>query len=138
MAYTLDDLGSPEMARSLRAEAAALFGSGPACGLSRAARRDRRLEKVVQADIVRFAQALGHHGTDTSQPRASIVMPGLPDLLLMGHGAADWVEVKTACGRMTAAQHAWHEAARAAGQRVVVCSEADLAETRRAPGAPVT
>lgn len=101
-------------------------------------RPDSRSEKAVQAAIVSFARHLGYHVTDTSQPRASMVTLGLPDLLLMGHGHAAWVEVKARRGRLSPAQSAWHDAARAAGQTVLVArSASDLVEPLRALGAPI-
>lgn len=41
---------------------------------------------------------------DTSQPRRSMVTPGLPDLILVGFGTITFVEVKTPTGTMSWAQ----------------------------------
>lgn len=99
---------------------------------------DRRPEKTVQADIVRFLHALGCHVSDLSQPRATMQTEGIPDLFVMAVGGAFWCEVKTRRGRVSAAQQAWHDRARAAGQTVIVArSAADLVDPLRALGAPL-
>ncbi|HEX9951232.1 MAG TPA: hypothetical protein VGB53_05645 [Rubricoccaceae bacterium] len=98
----------------------------------------RMTEKQVQRDIVVFLGLLGYLVSDFSQPRASMQTPGIPDLHAMGHGHALWIEVKTAKGVVSPAQAAWHDAARAAGQTVVVArSAADLVDPLRALGAPI-
>ena len=96
-------------------------------------------EKAVQRSITLFLAALGYHVSDFSQPRASMQTPGIPDLHAMGHGHAFWIEVKAPRGRVSPAQAAWHEAARAAGQMVLVArSAADLVGPLREMGAPIT
>ena len=102
-------------------------------------------EKAVVRDITRFLHALGYVVNDMSQPRASMMPVGLPDLYAMhrgypGHpGHAIWVEAKAARGRVSEAQQAWHAAARAAGQTVLVArSAADLIPLLRSLGAPLT
>lgn len=97
-------------------------------------------EKAVQQAVTRFLAALGYVVSDMSQPRASMQTAGLPDLYAMHPrlGHALWVEVKTPKGRVSPAQTAWHDAARRAGQTVVVArSASDLVEPLRALGAPI-
>ena len=103
-----------------------------------------RSEKQVQRDIAVFLGLLGYLVSDFSQPRATKQTPGIPDLHAMhpghsgNHGHAIWIEVKAETGRMSPAQSAWHTAARAAGQTVVVArSAADLLAPLRALGAPI-
>lgn len=100
--------------------------------------RRRAPEKAVQAACKRLLTLAGFHVSDLSQSRATQQTAGLPDLYAMGHGHAVWVEVKAPNGRVTPAQEAWHETARANGQTVLVPrSAADLIEPLRALGAPI-
>lgn len=112
---------------------------------------DDRDEKAVQADVTRLLRALGYHVTDTSQPHAAKVTPGLPDLLAMHPGHRDpaapggrrpghvlFVECKGPRGRLRPSQAAWHAVADHCGQVVVVArSAADLLPALRALGAPI-
>jgi hypothetical protein len=97
-------------------------------------------EKAVQRSITLFLLTLGYKVSDFSQPRASLQTRGIPDLYAMhpALGHAFWVEVKSAKGRVSPAQAAWHAVARDAGQTVLVArSAADLVVPLRALGAPI-
>lgn len=95
-------------------------------------------EKAVEAGIIRDLRALGFHVTKTSQPRASMLTEGIPDLYAMGHGCGLWIEVKTATGRVRPSQLAWHaEAARNGVAVVVARSSADVVAALRGLGAPI-
>ena len=97
-------------------------------------------EKAVQRACTNLLHALGFTVSDFSQPRASMQTPGVPDIHAMHpkYGAL-WIECKSATGRTSPAQGAWHAAARAAGQTVVIArSAADLIPLLRSLGAPVS
>jgi hypothetical protein len=51
---------------------------------------------------------------------------GAPDLLLVGHFGAAWVEVKTGSATLDPGQTTWKHALRAAGQEHHVIREPDL------------
>ena len=75
------------------------------------------LEKVVQRQIKDAAWSLGFEVMDMSQPRASMMPIGLPDIY-MRHSAKQFrcfVEVKRDGGRLSTAQRAWLEAERVCG-----------------------
>ena len=67
------------------------------------------LEKQVQHQIKLAAEALGFEVQDMSQPRASMMPRGLPDLYLR-HRAKQFrafVEIKRPGGKVSSAQAAW-------------------------------
>lgn len=71
------------------------------------------------------------HPRTAARLRAEGVQAGLPDLCLpAAHGGAFglFLEMKSARGRVTPAQAAWHTALRAAGYAVVVCRTLDEAQ----------
>lgn len=97
-------------------------------------------EQQVQTEIKRALEFLGCHVTDTSQPRASMVTPGIPDLLVMNPdwGVSLWVEVKRPEGSTTDHQEQWHDIAEASGQRVIVARSVDeVVEALEDAGAPI-
>lgn len=54
--------------------------------------------------------------------------PGTPDLLVVLPGGRTlWIELKTEAGRITEAQHAWHDAAISLGHDVIVCRSVQYA-----------
>jgi hypothetical protein len=59
--------------------------------------------------------------------RGQGVTRGCPDLLIIADGKAHFLELKSAAGRVTAEQHACHEALRAAGADVAVAHGIDEA-----------
>lgn len=98
-------------------------------------------EKSVQRDIVCALQTLGFTVDDLTQPRATMMPLGLPDLYAR-HAAWQmrlWIECKSATGRTRLTQLAWHQAERAAGGSVIVArSVAEVIDGLRALGAPIT
>lgn len=83
---------------------------------------DRRREKEIEAEIIRNLRALGFRVSKTSQPRASMMTEGIPDLYVVHERwrLRFWVEVKAGRGRPSPAQLAWHRAEREAGGHVLV------------------
>jgi len=65
---------------------------------------DARLEKQIQATIVRLYREFGCKVYILSQARASKQTPGLPDLLIFYRVVAWWHEVKTPTGKQSADQ----------------------------------
>lgn len=100
----------------------------------------KRLEKAIEADIIRAMQDLGFAVTKTSQPRPSMITRGVPDLYA-AHPLwriRIWIEVKRPGGKTTAYQDLWHETERAAGGSVVVArSVGDVLDAIAEMGAPV-
>ena len=96
-------------------------------------------EKAVQLNITRFLCALGCTVNDMSQPRASMMPVGLPDLYVQHPDLGTfWVEVKSPTGRVRPTQTAWHERERQAGGTVYVARcAADLIEPMQARGAHI-
>ena len=83
---------------------------------------------------------MGFGVTKTSQPRASMVTEGIPDLYARHPrwGLRVWIEVKAGTNRPSAVQTAWHAAEREAGGTVlVVWSVEDLIRELKALGAPI-
>jgi hypothetical protein len=97
-------------------------------------------EKAIEANIIRALRTLGFAVTKTSQPRASMISRGVPDLYAC-HPVWQirfWCEVKRPGQRPTAHQLAWHAAERAAGGTVVVAtSVADVLLELGRLGAPI-
>lgn len=97
-------------------------------------------EKAIEADLITALRRMGFRVTKTSQPRASMVTPGIPDLYAVhpAWGLRVWVEVKAPGGKVSHAQAVWHEGERAAGGTVLVIrSVGELVEELRALGAPI-
>jgi hypothetical protein len=69
----------------------------------------QRALKQLRYEVIR------HH--PTTPDRRRLAATGTPDLQVVG---LCWGEVKTPEGRLSPAQIAWHEAARARGERVFV------------------
>lgn len=87
---------------------------------------DTRSEKQIQAAIVKVLRTAGYSVWDTSQPHAAKITPGLPDLLVLGHGRLLFVEVKRADGKLTEAQRSFAHHCEATGtEHRVWRSEAD-------------
>jgi hypothetical protein len=86
-------------------------------------RSPRPKEKDVEAGIVRALRTVGCDVTKTSQPRASMITAGVPDLYVQ-HRAWRlrlWVEVKRdEKAKPTQHQLEWHAREREAGGAVVV------------------
>ena len=96
-------------------------------------------EKHIQREIIRFLCALGCTVNDMSQPRATMLPIGLPDLYVQ-HPTLGvfWVEVKSPTGRVRPSQAEWHEREREAGGTVYVArSAADLIEPLQQRGARI-
>lgn len=64
-------------------------------------------EASIQAGIKDLLKNLGAYVVDTSQPRATMITPGLSDLIVMGWGRIAFVEVKTPDGKMSKHQVAF-------------------------------
>lgn len=61
-------------------------------------------------------------GSGKSERMIALGTAGTPDLLvILPGGRCVWLELKTATGRLTAIQEAWHAAARILGHSVYVC-----------------
>lgn len=88
-------------------------------------------ESAVQHQIRLALEAVGCAVSMTSQVRASVVTPGLPDIWFC-HAAwqvSGWIECKTTNGRLSKVQRDWHETAQAAGVNVLVArSPADAVQ----------
>ena len=97
-------------------------------------------EKRLQWEIRRELQKLGCEVCDMTQPRATMLPLGLPDLYAR-HPRWKlrlWIEVKTPRGRVRPAQAAWIEAERAAGGHAIVArSVGDVLDALRDLGAPI-
>lgn len=81
----------------------------------------RITEKAVQRQLKAFLSAWDCEVWDLTQPRAAMVDPGVPDLLvwlpLLGAPAGGvwcWIEVKSPSGRIAPAQHSFRALAHAA------------------------
>lgn len=72
---------------------------------------DDRLEREIQAEIVRLYRAYGFIVWILSQKRASKQSPGIPDVYAVNPrtGHVIWHEVKTPTGRQSAAQSTFQE-----------------------------
>lgn len=100
----------------------------------------RQPEKAIQRDVIRALRALGFDVDDMSQPRASMMARGLPDLRARHPRwrTTLWVEVKTPRGRLSDHQRQWHELEHACGGTVLVTRSADeLLEQLAALGLPI-
>lgn len=100
----------------------------------------RQPEKAIQRDIVRALSRLGFHVDDMSQPRASMMPRGLPDLRARHPRwrTSLWIEVKTPTGRVSRDQQQWHELERTAGGTVLVTRSVDeLLEQLAGLGLPI-
>ena len=100
----------------------------------------RAPEKRVQAAVKRALTTLGFGVSDLSQPRASMVTPGIPDLYVTHGrwGLALWIEVKAGKNDLSPAQRAWHREAEAAGATVLtVWSVDDLVAGLKGLGVPI-
>ena len=101
----------------------------------------RRLEDVIQRNVMlhlRSRPAPGvcamhvPNGGWRSPIEGAIfkglgVMAGAPDVLLLKHGRAEFLELKAPGGRVSDAQKAAHERLRAAGCNVAICYGLDEA-----------
>ena len=97
-------------------------------------------EKRLQWEIRRELQKLGCEVCDLTQPRATMLPLGLPDLYVRHEGwrVRVWMEVKTDRGRLSPWQEAWLARERAAGgHAAVVRSVNDAINALRAAGAPI-
>ncbi|MEM6327433.1 MAG: VRR-NUC domain-containing protein [Bacteroidota bacterium] len=97
-------------------------------------------EKQIQRDIIRALRSLGFQVDDMSQPRASMMPVGLPDLRVrhIHWKIRGWMEVKTPNGRVTPGQEQWHETERMAGGTVAVVHSVEEALATVAEwGAPI-
>lgn len=74
--------------------------------LERIAETDNRLEKEIQAQVMKLYRAFGCVVYNLSQARASKQSPGLPDLYVVHRGIhqAWWHETKTPFGKQSVAQ----------------------------------
>jgi hypothetical protein len=83
-------------------------------------------EQALQATILEAAQYLHYLAYHPYDSRRST--PGYFDLILLGHGACYFLELKSATGRLTPAQQQWQAAAQAvtAPPRVEVVRPQDL------------
>jgi hypothetical protein len=101
--------------------------------------RRQQPEKRVQREIVRALRGLGCYVADLSQPQATMLPEGLPDLWWC-HPVwklSGWIEVKAPGGTLRPAQAVWHEMVREAGQHVAVCrSVGEALGALRTAGAP--
>lgn len=100
----------------------------------------RLTEKQIESGIIRSLRTLGFDVTKTSQPRASMVTLGIPDLYVRSdrYGVRCWMEVKTPKGKLSAYQTAWHQMEkRAGGDVVVVRSLDDVLTALRDRGVPI-
>ena len=70
-------------------------------------------EKAFQAEVIKEARRLGWRHYHTYDSRKSAA--GFPDLVLVRDRVV-WVELKSATGRLTAAQEEWRDWLLAAGQ----------------------
>ncbi len=99
------------------------------------------LEKVVQRHIKDAAWSLGFEVMDMSQPRASMMPLGLPDLYLR-HQAKQFrcfVEIKRIGGRLSTAQRSWMEGERECGGVAFVAdSVSSFVEQLELHGFPVS
>jgi hypothetical protein len=93
---------------------------------------DRLTEKQWQSLVLRLARATGwlshHHRISQGST------PGWPDLVLIGHGRALFLELKTARGRIRPPQLEWLRGLAAAGLEVGLLRPADIRLLRRALG----
>jgi predicted signal transduction protein with EAL and GGDEF domain len=100
----------------------------------------QRLEKEIEAEIIRNLALLGFQVSKTSQPRPSMLTLGIPDLYAV-HARwrlRFWVEVKRPGNGPSPAQLAWHEAEREAGGCVLIArSWSDVQRALVKMGAPI-
>lgn len=104
------------------------------------ARPKRRLEKSIEAEIIKNLKAIGFGVTKTSQPRPSMLTRGIPDLYAAHPtwGLRVWIEVKAEDNKPSAYQLAWHATERAAGGTVLVAwSWGEVQAALQALGAPI-
>jgi hypothetical protein len=87
-------------------------------------------EQQFQAQVVALARIRGWLEYHTYDSRRST--PGFPDLVLVRPGRVVWAELKTDAGKLTAAQAAWLQALRDAGQEVHVWRPANWPEIEAA------
>lgn len=97
-------------------------------------------EKQTQREIRRALIGLGFEVNDLTQPRRTMMPPGLPDLYARHpRFGRFWIEVKSARGYLSNHQRAWHAAERECGGTVLVCwSVDDLLDGLRGAGVPLT
>lgn len=84
--------------------------------------KDKRLEKEIEAEIIKNLRDLRFQVTKTSQPRPSKVTLGIPDLYA-SHERWQirlWIEVKAGNNQPSVHQLAWHAQERASGGNVLV------------------
>lgn len=86
-------------------------------------------EKQVQADIKKYLRTVGASVWDTSQPRAAMITPGLPDLIVVFRGRLAFVEVKTEKGKLSPAQEVFRAEVAGAGHDYQVWRSAHDAHT---------
>jgi len=105
-----------------------------------AVRRRGAPEKRVQAAIRRALSVLGFQVYDLTQPRATKMPIGLPDLYARHRGwrIRLWIEVKAGRRQPTPAQAAWIADEREAGGHAIVArSVGDVLDALRELGAPI-
>jgi hypothetical protein len=102
-------------------------------------RKRQSPEKRMQGYVIKNLRRLGFFVSSFSQARASKQTPGIPDLYVMGHGVALWIEMKADGCKLTTAQSVWHREAKENGVAVMVAYNTDdvLAELRTM-GVPIT
>lgn len=83
---------------------------------------ERRLEKHVEAEMIKNLRTLGFGVTKTSQPRSSMITIGTPDLYVVHprYRIRLWIEVKSRERLPSLAQQEWHRVEREAGGNVLV------------------
>lgn len=100
----------------------------------------RSPEKQIEADIIKALRTLGFLVSKTSQPRASMMTPGIPDLYA-AHPRWRlrlWIEVKAPKGRTSPQQDLWHAIERDSGGTVIIArSTSDLVTELQKLGAPL-
>ena len=105
-----------------------------------AVRRRGAPEKRVQGAIRRALSVLGFQVHDLTQPRATMLPIGLPDLYARHTGwrVRLWIEVKAGRRQPTPAQAAWiADEIAAGGHAIVARSVDDVLRALREMGAPI-
>lgn len=90
-----------------------------------------RLEKEIQREVIKVLRLHGYEVDDMTQPRATMMPLGLPDLRAVSvrHKDRFWLEVKRPGEEPTDYQRDWHERETAAGGAVYVVRSAHDAHT---------
>lgn len=90
-------------------------------------RQHRAAEKGLQRRMVRWLRDMGFEVMDMTQPRATMMPVGLPDLYVRHTHwqLRAWIEVKTGERTLTPEQELWHKCERLAGGTVLVARSVD-------------